>query len=307
MVDGALISRPGMMSTELLVGYRKGLLLTLAGTIIASFEGLLVRLVGLDSWGVIFWRGLGLGFAMMAFILLTGRRIEPAKLGRPAWIAILAYAVNVFCFISAINTTTVANTLVIASAAPVFAAALGWLFLRERPSKETWIAVLVVLVGLAIIFWGSLSTTRIQGDGFALGYALSLAAYFVALQRCADREIPVIVTLGGFLSALPAWPLASGLAIPVNDLWAMALLALMVVPAATLLLSWGPQLIPASHVTLIMLLEIGLGPLWVWLVLSEVPAGATVLGGALVLATIVVHSRLMAQESRGQAARAAQG
>jgi drug/metabolite transporter (DMT)-like permease len=60
-------------------------------------------------------------------------------------------------------------------------------------------------------------------------------------------------------------------------------------------------------VTLIMLLEIGLGPLWVWLVLSEVPAGATVLGGALVLATIVVHSRLMAQESRGQAARAAQG
>jgi drug/metabolite transporter (DMT)-like permease len=295
------------MSTELLVGYRKGLALTLAGTIIASFEGLLVRLVGLDSWGVIFWRGLGLGLAMLAVILLTGRRIELKKLARPAWIAVLAYAANVSFFISAINTTTVANTLVIASAAPLFAAALGWLFLRERPSRETSVAVLVVLIGLAIIFSGSLSSARIHGDGFALGYAVSLAAYFVALQRCAEQQVPTIVALGGFLSAILAWPLAPALAIPADDLWAVTLLAIVVVPSATLLLSWGPQLIPASHVTLIMLLEIGLGPLWVWLVFSEVPAGATVLGGALVLATIVVHSRAMARKSRGDAARAAQG
>src|SRR5262245_17346001 len=109
MVDGALTSTRRTVSTDLLVGYRKGLVLTLAGTIIASFEGLLVRLVGLDSWGVIFWRGLGLGLAMLAFILLTGRRIELGKLGRPAWIAMLAYAANVLFFISAINTTTVAN------------------------------------------------------------------------------------------------------------------------------------------------------------------------------------------------------
>jgi drug/metabolite transporter (DMT)-like permease len=307
MVDGALTSTGRTMATELLVGYRKGLVLTLAGTMIASFEGLLVRLVGLDSWGVIFWRGLGLGLAMTAFILLTGRKVKLGKLGRQAWIAILAYAANVLFFISAINATTVANTLVIASAAPLFAAALGWLFLKERSSKETWIAVLVVLVGLAIIFWGSLSTPRILGDGLALGYAVSLAAYFVALQRCAHREVPLIVALGGFLSAILACPLASTLAVPTGDIWAVALLALVVVPSATLLLSWGPQLIPASHVTLIMLLEIGLGPLWVWLVFSEVPAGATILGGGLVLATIAVHSRLMARKSREPAARAAQG
>lgn len=307
MVDGALISTRGTMSTELLVGYRKGILLTLAGTVIASFEGLLVRLVGLDSWGVIFWRGLGLGLVMTAFTLLTGRKIGLARLGRPAWIAILAYAANVLFFISAINATTVANTLVIASAAPLFAAALGWLFLKDRSSKETWIAVVVVVAGLAIIFCGSLSTPRIHGDGLALGYALSLAAYFVALQRCADRQVPSIVALGGFLSAILAYPLASTLAVPAGDIWAVTMLAIVVVPCATLLLSWGPQLIPATHVTLIMLLEIGLGPLWVWLVFSEVPAGTTILGGALVVATIVAHSRVMARQSRGQAAGAAQG
>ena len=305
MVDGTLTSTRRTMSTELLVGYQKGVVLTVGGTVIASFEGLLVRLVDLDSWGVIFWRGLGLGLAMMAFILLTGRKVELGKVGRPARIAILSYAANVFFFIAAINTTTIANTLVIASAAPLFAAVLGWLFLRERSSKETWIAVSVVLVGLAIIFSGSLSTVRIHGDGLALGYALSLAAYFLALQRCAGGDVPTIVALGGLLSAILAWPLMSTVAAPADDIWALALLAIVVVPSATLLLSWGPQLIPASHVTLIMLLEIGLGPLWVWLVFSEVPPGATVLGGALVVATIVAHSRLMAQKSREQAARAA--
>ena len=294
------------MSTERLVGHRKGLLLTLAGTVIASFEGLLVRLVGLDSWGVIFWRGLGLGLVMTAFILLTGQKCRLGKLRRAGWIAILAYAANVSFFVSAINTTTVANTLVIASAAPLFAAAFSWLFLREPPTKETSVAVLVVLVGLAIIFFSSLSTTRLHGDGSALGYAVSLAVYFVALQRCAESEVPSVVALGGFLSALLAWPLAPSLAVPANDIWAMVLLAIMVVPTATLLLSWGPQLIPAAHVTLIMLLEIGLGPLWVWLVFSEIPAPPTLLGGTLVLATIVVHSRLMAQKSRQQAAGAAQ-
>src|SRR5215813_2780253 len=107
MVDGALTFTRLTMSTSHLGGYRKGLVLTLAGTAIASFEGLLVRLVGLDSWGVIFWRGLGLGVVMMAFIRRTGRKIELEKLGRSAWIAVLVYAANVFCFFSAINTTTV--------------------------------------------------------------------------------------------------------------------------------------------------------------------------------------------------------
>ena len=291
MTDGALtLERQSGMSTDLARGYRTGLALTAVGTIVASFEGLLVRLVSADSWTVIFCRGVLLGLVMLVFILLTGRKLEVKRFRLPAWIAVLSYAGNVFFFICAINATTVANTLVIASAAPLFAAALGWAVLRERPTRETAVAVFVVFLGLAIIFSGSLSSARIVGDALALGYAISLAAYFVALQRCPENQVPSIVALGGFLSALLAWPLAPGLAVQTGDLWALLLLGLVVVPAATLLLSWGPQLIPASHVTLVMLLEIGLGPLWVWLVFSEVPAPATFLGGALVLITIIAHS-----------------
>ena len=281
-----------------LTGYRKGLALTLAGTLCASFEGLLVRLVSAESWTVIFWRGILLSLAMMGFIIWCRRPLVIRGLTRAGWIAVIAYACNVSFFISAINTTTVANTLVIASAAPLFAAAIGWMALRERPDKATSIAVAVVFLGLTVIFSGSLSTGRLAGDALALGYAVSLAAYFVALQRCPETDVFSIVALGGFLSGLVAWPLAHGIVVATGDLWPLLVLGLIVVPAATLMLSLGPQYMPGSHVTLIMLLEILLAPLWVWMMFRETPSTTTVMGGTLVLATVVAHSWLGARRAR---------
>jgi drug/metabolite transporter (DMT)-like permease len=281
-----------------LTGYRKGLALTLAGTLCASFEGLLVRLVSADSWTVIFWRGILLGFAMIGFIIWSRRSFVVRKLSRAGWIAVLTYACNVSFFILAINGTTVANTLVIASAAPLFAAAIAWMALRERPDKQTSIAVVVVFVGLAVIFSGSLSTGQMTGDLLALGYAISLAAYFVALQRCPETDVFSIVAIGGFLSGLIAWPMAHDIVVATGDLWPLLVLGLVVVPAATLMLSLGPQYISGSHVTLIMLLEILLAPLWVWMIFRETPSTMTVMGGALVLATILTHSWLGARRAR---------
>jgi drug/metabolite transporter (DMT)-like permease len=296
MTDGALTLE--RQSRMVLTGYRKGLALTLAGTLTASFEGLLVRLVSAESWTIIFWRGILLGLAMMGFIIWSGRPLVLWTLSRAGWIAVATYACNVCFFISAISATTVANTLVIASAAPLFAAALGWAALRERPDKETWVAVVVVFLGLAVIFSGSLSTARLTGDLLALGYAISLAAYCVALQRCPEAHVPSIVAIGGFLSGLIAWPLSSGIGVASGDLWPLLLLGLVVVPAATLMLSLGPQYMPGSHVTLIMMLEILLGPLWVWMMFRETPSATTVMGGALVLATILAHSWLGVRRAR---------
>src|SRR5690348_5027248 len=173
MSDGVLAFERCFRMTDLRDGYRKGISLTAAGTMLASFEGLLVRLLPVDSWTVIFWRGALLGLAMMVFILATRRKLDLGRFRGAAWIAIGAYAANVSFFISAINATTVANTLVIASAAPLIAAAIGWIILRERPSKETAVAVVAVFVGVSIIFSGSLGTGRVAGDLMAFCYALS--------------------------------------------------------------------------------------------------------------------------------------
>jgi drug/metabolite transporter (DMT)-like permease len=214
-------------------------------------------------------------------------------LGLAGSIAIAAFAASVFSFIAAINGTTVANTLVIASAAPLFAALLSWIFLRERVPPATWIAVTLLFLGIAIIFSGSLRTSLIAGDLFALLYAACLAAYYVALRHCASGHLVLVLAAGGLLSGLLAWPLAAPATVAPEEFWLLFALGVIVVPASTMLLSFGTRHLPAPDITLIMMLEMLLGPLWVWLALGETPGPATVGGGLLILLTVVGHSYLV--------------
>ncbi len=270
--------------------YSRGLLLTVSGTVLVSFEALFLRLVDVDIWTVIWWRGLLLGVTTLAVLAMSGRSLHVRSLGATGLAAIIAFAACVFSFVSAVNATTVANTLVIASAAPLFAALQSWLFLRERTTRATWGAVIIVFVGIAIIFSGSLRTSFIFGDLFALAYAGCLAAYYVALRRCPGDHLLSIVACGGLLSGLLAWPLAMPAAVVPGDLLPLLVLGVVIVPASTMLLSLGTRYIPAPHVTLIMMLEMVLGPFWVWFILGEIPPYITVLGGVLILMTVVGHS-----------------
>jgi drug/metabolite transporter (DMT)-like permease len=274
--------------------YRRGLLLTVSGTVLVSFEALFLRFVNADIWTVIWWRGLLLGITTLAVLILTGRSLQIRTIGIPGLATILAFAAAIFFFVAAINATTVANTLVIASTAPLFAALQSWIFLRERTGRTTWAAVVIVFAGIAIIFSGSMQTSFLVGDLLALAYAACLAAYYVALRRCLDGHLLSIVACGGLLSGLLAWPLATPAAVAESDFWFLLVLGVVVVPASTMLLSLGTRYMPASHVTLIMMLEMILGPLWVWLALSEIPGYATVFGGVLILMTVVGHSYVAA-------------
>lgn len=271
--------------------YRRGVGLALAGTVLVSLETLLLRLLHLDIWTVIWWRGALLGGTCVVAALATGASWRQLRqLGLAGLTAIVAFAASVFSFISAINGTTVANTLVIGSAAPLFAALLSWLFLRERVPPATWIAVTLLFFGVAIIFSGSVRTTLIAGDLFALLYAGCLAAYYAALRHCAPDQLMAVVAAGGLLSGLLAWPMAAPATTSLDDLWLLLGLGVIVVPASTMLLSVGTKHLPAPDITLIMMLEMLLGPLWVWLSLGETPAPATIAGGVLIMVTVVGHS-----------------
>jgi drug/metabolite transporter (DMT)-like permease len=274
--------------------YRRGLLLTVAGTVLVSFEALFLRFVSADIWTVIWWRGLLLGIMALALLIVTGRSLKIRTLGISGVAAVLAFAAAVFFFVAAINATTVANTLVIASAAPLFAALQGWFFLRERTAGTTWIAVVVLFAGIAIIFSGSMRSSFIFGDLSAMAYAGSLAAYYVAVRRCPSDHLLSLVCCGGLLSGILAWPLATPASVTPDDFWSLLALGVVVVPASTMLLSLGPRYIPASHVTLIMMIEMILAPLWVWFAFSESPARTTVLGGLLILVTVASHSYITA-------------
>jgi len=268
----------------------RGLLLTIAGATLISFETLLLRLVQADLWTVIWWRGVLLGTTML--IGLVPRRSFRALLlrGSSERLAVIGFAAAISCFVAAIQNTTVANTLVIGSAAPFMATILSWTLLRERQRALTWITVLVLVAGLAIIFHDSLRLNHLLGDAFALGYAACLGAYFVALRRARADAFAAIIGYGGLLSALIASPFAAPLTLSSDSFLFILLLGVLVVPLATLLLAKGTQHLAAPDVTLIMMLETILGPLWVWMALGELPDGATFAGGALIIATVVAHA-----------------
>jgi drug/metabolite transporter (DMT)-like permease len=272
--------------------YGRGLALALAGVVLISFEALILRLVGVDVWTLIFWRGLMLSIAVpIALFALNRTVIDPRALPFPAIIAIISSAGCVFTFVGAVKLTTAANTLVIASASPAFAALFSWLVLGERLSRATAVAVTALFGAVAMIVSGSLSTDHLAGDFFALAYAAWLAGYFVALRSCRDGDLFCVVALGGLLSAILAAPMASPLSVTVTDLGFLLGLGALILPVSTLLLAFGTRYLPAPDIVLIMMLEAVLGPLWVWMILNEVPSGYTIMGGAVILATVTIHAR----------------
>lgn len=275
--------------------YRKGLLITVLGVFVISPDVLLIRLMGADTFTILFWRGLLSGLAILAvYWALTGRGFAAGLRAQGlAGIGImLVFCAGTFCFLYAATHTQAANTLFISSTAPVFAAILSLVFLGEVVPLRTWVTIGLTMLGIGIIAAGSLQPGggSLDGDLAALGAAISMAATFtIARARRALSMVPAM-GLAGLLTAVLALPLAPGVQMSGPDILWMALLGLVVVPGGFGLLTTGPRYLPAPDVSLIMLLEAVLGPLLVYWVLHEHPGNHALLGGGLILTVLALSS-----------------
>ena len=283
--------------------HAKGLAITTAGALVLSPDGLLIRLVAADTWTILFWRGLLITVALTIGIAAVHRRDTLARLRAVGWagLAVAAiFSLGSFCFIVAINTTSVANTLLIASSAPLFAALSAWIFIGERVARRTWIAILWVFAGIAVIVSGSLGGGALLGDLAALGAAISIAGGFTIIRRYRHVNMIPAMAASGLIVAAVSWFWATPLMIKGEDVLWLGLMGLVVMPAATALTTLGPRYLPVPEVSLILLLEAVLGPFWVWLVLAERPSPHAFVGGAVVVAALAGHA---VSSLRGQAAK----
>lgn len=293
--DNARTSRPQ---------YLRGLLLTLCGVLVLTPDSLLVRLIAIGNWELIFWRGMLMAGALLAFHALRDRgRIWPryVAIGRAGIAAGLLFALSTTGFVNALRTTSVANTLLIISTAPLISAVLGHFLFDQVTALRTWIAALASLGGIAIILSGSLQTGSGTGELWALLSALAISGHFLALGRGRGQDMSPAVTIGGLTLALLAWPLADDLIPTAGDWPWLALLGLVVLPGSFGLISVGPRYLPAAEVSLIMLLETVLAPLLVWAVLGENPGTHSLLGGAVVLLALAGNAALPLLRRNGKA------
>jgi len=276
--------------------YLKGLMITVIGVLVITPDSLLIRLIDADSWTVIFWRNSLSGFTILLGLLLYYRRDFIPKMLGIGWAGLamgVVWALGTFCFVFSIQNTLVANTLFIVSTSPVFAALIAWLVLREPVSRRTWLTIAFSLCGIAIIAFGSMgadSQGSITGDLAALVTALAVAISFSIARR--NRSVSMIPAIGlsSVVAGLVAFPFAGTLAESADKVIPIVLIGLVVAPLGASLMVIGPRYLPAADVSLLLLLEAVLGPLWVWWMLSEYPGIYTLVGGAFVLMTLAISN-----------------
>jgi drug/metabolite transporter (DMT)-like permease len=281
----------------------KGILMALVGVIVLSPDSLLIRLAALDDYTLIFYRGLFPVFSLSLVLWLYYRADFIPALLRIGWVGVLngvLYAMINITFISAIQRTTVANTLLFLSSAPIFAALLSLLVLREGQRSSTWLIIALSLVSIFIIGWGSYGGNGLAGDLFAIGCAIVTAASAVLVRWRKKVDLVPSIILGSLFTAIYALTRSPQLALSSTQLLYVAIIGFVLVPFAFAILTIAPRFANSAEVQLVYLLESILGPLWVWLVIHETPSLHTIVGGSMLLASVAwfAHSTLREESAR---------
>ncbi|MFQ5544339.1 MAG: DMT family transporter [Acidiferrobacterales bacterium] len=267
--------------------------MALVAVFVLSPDALILRLIGTDRWSLIFWRGLLTALTLSIYFIAIYRRDVFKYLraiGRYGLLGGFMFATSSILFVTSIILTSVANTLVIISAAPLFTAISSRIFLHEPVPARTWLAIFATLVGITTIFSGSLDGGALLGDLCAMGTAVGIAGHLTIARRARTVNMVPTVALGGLIAALVVLPLATPTSIDAQGFLLVLLLGVVILPISTAMIVLATRFIPAAEVSLIMLLEAILGPLWVWAILSEVPTIQAFIGGTIVLSTLALHS-----------------
>jgi drug/metabolite transporter (DMT)-like permease len=289
-VTHAVAAAPGPAGAA--AQYRRGALLVAGAALAWSSAGLIARATSTDPWTTLFWRSVFASIFLVVYIALRDRRAAIdafRQLGLPGLGIALSFGLSMLCFIVALKETAVANVLIFQAAAPFVAAVLAWLWLRERVSLRSGLAILATVAGIVVMVSDSVAKGRIWGDLLSALMGISFAVMIVLARRHRDVPMTAATCLATALTGLVSLPLASFVLAP-TDLALLALFGVGQMGLGLVMFTAGVRLLPAADAGLITVLEVVLAPLWVWLAYGEDPGIRAVLGGAIVLAAVVAHT-----------------
>jgi drug/metabolite transporter (DMT)-like permease len=276
------------------ISYLAGVALVLMAGVFWSSMGLGIRNIEqANVWQILFYRSLAL--AAFLFCIITIRSaFRPLRAIRSAGIAGAIGGVGlVFAFsggIYAIQTTTVANAMLLFASAPFLAAVAGWIVLREPVRRATWIAMLFAVVGIAIMVINGFAAGRMAGNISAILSACGFAVFTIALRWGKLEDMLPAVFLAGIFAVVTA-ALVCGvsgfsLVLPRNDVAIAVAMGVFQVGMGLVVYTIGSRVVPAGELALLSMTEVLLGPLWVWLFIGETASFYTLLGGAILMLAI---------------------
>ncbi|WP_104017088.1 DMT family transporter [Roseovarius nitratireducens] len=283
-----------------------GYLLVFMAGVLWSTVGLGIRLIeDAAVWQILFYRSLAMSVFLYVVVRLRSGRAPLARIAAMGWPGVIAGTALVAAYtggITAIQSTSVANAMMLFAAAPLIAAVLGRIILGESVRPATWIAIAVAACGIAVMVWDKTSGAALRGNLAALGSALGFAVFTVALRRGRAVEMMPAVLLSGLIGtvvmAVISLSLGLSLSLTPRDAGIATAMGVFQVGAGLILYTIGSRSVPAAELTLLSMSEVVLGPVWVWLFLGERAEPTTLVGGAILLAAIAGNALSGARRKR---------
>jgi len=270
--------------------------LMVVSSICISFGGLILRHIDdADVWQINFYRSLALAAVILVIMLFrykgeTARKVH--QIGKPGLVAGALLAGAGVTFLQAITNTTVANTLFTLSAIPFLSAALAWVFLREKIQRSTIVTMVVAAAGVSVMMAEGIGVGSLYGNAMALVTAFLFSSYAIIVRRNRAIDMLPVLMVSGLLIVLVAGVLRwDDLGISIDDLLLCLLLGGGLSGLANALFIAASRHLVAAELTLFMLLEFALGPVWVWIFINEVPTELTLLGGTIVILAVIFRAR----------------
>lgn len=267
---------------------RTALALLFGATLAWSTSGLFARAIPLDTPTVILWRGLfGAAGLVVTLLWIKGPAglVDFTRLGRAGWLYALMSGIGMLLFVGALKATTIANVAIIYATVPFAAAALGWLVLREPPSRAALMASTLALFG-AVVMVGLGGDGHWQGDLMALGMVGAMAAIIVIARARPDMPALAAGTVSAIWAPLACLPFATLEGVTPGNIALMAGFGLVNSTLGFALFIYGSRRAAPVLTGLMGSLETPLTPLWVWLIFAEAPSLPTLAGGGLVMLAV---------------------
>jgi drug/metabolite transporter (DMT)-like permease len=299
--------------------HRNAILLMLVATFLWSIAGVFTRhLEHARSWEVTFWRSL---FALLFMVVALlwqhrGDRVRDGiasawtairRVGWPGLLSGAMWATMFTCFMLALTRTTTANTLIVNSLSPLFAAILSWIVLKQPVARRTWVAIAIAMAGMAWMFHAGIAAdaAAVTGTLIAFGVPVAAAINVVTIKKVGHRiDLVPAVLIGALLSAAITLPIALPLQATGHDIAILGTLGVFQLGLPCMLMVWASRHLSAAEISLFTLLEVVEGPLWSWLFAGERIAGSTIGGGLVVLVALVVNEAVGLRRGLQQRSRA---
>ncbi len=283
-----------------LTDQQKGSLLAFIAVIFITPDSLFIRLSNVDTWGLVFYRGIIPFFTVFLGMLII-YKLNFFKIllssGYHGLIYVGTFSITNITFVVSIQNTNVANTLVMIATAPMLSAILGAIFLKEPPDKKTWISIIITFIAIIYIFSDSLKLGNFYGDILGFITAIGLAVGAVTIRSAKSKNLVPAAVVGKLFVATFALFFIESFILENKDLIIVPLMCILCVAIPFVLVTIAPRFIPAAEVNLFFLLETIIGPIWVWMIIKEQPSVETLYGGAVIIITIATHSFLKLRNS----------